>query len=225
MKKLYRKGTVHPSSQAVSDPLSFLPAAIFTLAAALCPEDREVLAYLLISGNSNSSDFGNTSGHATFHHRRSPSSFSGGGSQRSCLPSKGKHPPTFSCDCFSCYMSYWLRWDCSPKRELIHEIIDQIEDGFPKRGDVMGFGTGKTRKERRKSMRGKADSGQQSSSSEERHHKACSRDSFSESTESCALDGSTSVACTGEVAEEGAEKGSLRKLLGFIAEKLWGIWN
>ncbi|KAK4748091.1 hypothetical protein SAY87_014677 [Trapa incisa] len=232
MKKLYRKGTVHPSSPAISDPLSFLPAAIFSLAAALSPEDREVLAYLLISSNSNGSDFNNSSGHATFYHRKSsfsssPCASAGGGGQRSCLPSKGDHPPTFSCDCFSCYMSYWLRWDCSPKRELIHEIIDQIEDGVTKRGDGKVSGTGKTKKkERRKTMRGKGDSGQQPSPSEERYRNGDSRDSFSESAGLGTLEKSTDLTCSGEeVPEEGEEKGSLRRLVGFVGEKLWGIWN
>ncbi|KAJ6737888.1 F12F1.11-RELATED [Salix koriyanagi] len=47
MKKLYCKGTVHPSTPIISDHLSFLPVTILTLAAALSPEDREVLAYLI----------------------------------------------------------------------------------------------------------------------------------------------------------------------------------
>ncbi|GFQ08320.1 hypothetical protein PHJA_002976000 [Phtheirospermum japonicum] len=48
MKKLYRKSTVHPTPSVVSEHLlSFLPAAILALTAALSPADREVLAYLI----------------------------------------------------------------------------------------------------------------------------------------------------------------------------------
>lgn len=233
MKKLYRKGTVHPSSPAVSDHLSFLPATILTLAAALSSEDREVLAYLLLISNNNNSSADRSS------HRRKPSSSSSSscaaaaGSQRSCLPSKSDHPPMFSCDCFGCYTSYWVRWDCSPSRELIHEIIDQFEDGLLKSSNTKGSSTNKTKKERRKPMRGKADSGQLSSSS--RESKGFSSEvcpgkdglggSFLESAESGTSDGSTNLTCSGEVAEEGAEKGPLRRLVSFMGEKIWGVWN
>ncbi|XP_047939873.1 uncharacterized protein LOC125187344 [Salvia hispanica] len=48
MKKLYKKSTVHPTPSVVSEHLlSFLPAAILALTAALSPAEREVLAYLI----------------------------------------------------------------------------------------------------------------------------------------------------------------------------------
>ena len=34
----------------------------------------------------------------------------------------------FDCDCFDCYTSYWFRWDSSPNRELIHQVIEAFED-------------------------------------------------------------------------------------------------
>ncbi|KAI3409554.1 Tr-type G domain-containing protein [Psidium guajava] len=110
MKKLYRRSvTVHPSPPPppISDHnhlLSLLPAAILALIAALSPQDREVLAYL-VSNNSNSNR----------------------GKSRS---SNCDHPPCFTCDCFRCFMSYWVRWDSSPNRQLIHEVIDAFEDGL-----------------------------------------------------------------------------------------------
>ncbi|KAG5086746.1 hypothetical protein JHK82_054143 [Glycine max] len=52
MKKLYHKGTVHPSPPLISDQFSFLSAAILTLVEALSPEDREVLSYLISHSSS-----------------------------------------------------------------------------------------------------------------------------------------------------------------------------
>ncbi|KAK8659491.1 hypothetical protein V6N13_029691 [Hibiscus sabdariffa] len=37
-------------------------------------------------------------------------------------------PPVFDCDCFECYTSYWIRWDSSPNREIIHQIIEAFDD-------------------------------------------------------------------------------------------------
>ncbi|KAG7033990.1 hypothetical protein SDJN02_03716, partial [Cucurbita argyrosperma subsp. argyrosperma] len=99
MKKLCRKNTVHPSPPIISDFLSFLPAAIFTLTVALSADDKE-------------------------H------------SQVRSEPTAGKvdvdHAPLFDCDCFMCYRRYWARWDSSPNRQLIHEIIEAYEDGLAK---------------------------------------------------------------------------------------------
>ncbi|KDP26837.1 hypothetical protein JCGZ_17995 [Jatropha curcas] len=36
--------------------------------------------------------------------------------------------PIFDCDCFDCYTSFWFRWDSSPNRELIHQVIEAFED-------------------------------------------------------------------------------------------------
>ncbi|KAK6919285.1 hypothetical protein RJ641_015189 [Dillenia turbinata] len=99
------RGKVHPTHQANSDLLSLLPATILALTAILSPEDKEVLSYLL-SLSSSSSD-----------HKKKASSVS-------------EHPPEFHCNCFSCYTSYWARWDSSPNRQRIHEIIEAYEDGL-----------------------------------------------------------------------------------------------
>ncbi|KAG5561295.1 hypothetical protein RHGRI_004356 [Rhododendron griersonianum] len=133
MKNLYRrKGTVHPSPPLISDHLAFLPATILTLAAALSPEDREVLAYLI-----SCSSTGSFSCHQkTNTHKK----------LLATSTSSGDHPPSFTCNCFRCYTSYWVRWDSSPSRQTIHEIIDAFEEeqlgGQSKRE--------KSRRERRK---------------------------------------------------------------------------
>ncbi|KAK2648854.1 hypothetical protein Ddye_016343 [Dipteronia dyeriana] len=115
MKKLYKNGKVHPSPPPPT-PTSGgdlhhllalqLPATILTLAAALSPEDKQVLAYLI------SCSCGSTT--ASRHKTGSD-----GG---------GDHPPVFECNCFRCYMSFWARWDASTNRQLIHEIIEVYEE-------------------------------------------------------------------------------------------------
>ncbi|KAF7840567.1 neurogenic protein mastermind [Senna tora] len=175
MKKLYRKGTVHPSPPAISDQLSFLPATILTLAAALSPEDREVLAYL-ISGAAKG----------------------GGGA----AVEGGDHPPLFTCSCFSCYMSYWIRWDSSPNQQLIHEIIDAFEDWLAQ--------SGKSGKSNRK---------------EKRNNKRDSKKQQSEESisggggDGCADEGSNGDGIQDE------EKGSVRRFVSFIGERIWGAWG
>lgn len=37
------------------------------------------------------------------------------------------HKPSFSCDCFACYSSFWSRWTSSPNRDLINEILEIVE--------------------------------------------------------------------------------------------------
>ncbi|KAJ0113708.1 hypothetical protein Patl1_01919 [Pistacia atlantica] len=124
MKKLNRKGKVHPSPAplpTISDQhLTLLPATILTLAATLSPEDKQVLAYLLsCSGCTNATtadNFNKTT-------QKSSVRVDGGG---------GDHVPIFECNCFRCYMSFWARWDKSPNRQLIHEIIEAYEEGLVK---------------------------------------------------------------------------------------------
>ncbi|XP_035840151.1 uncharacterized protein LOC118487423 [Helianthus annuus] len=38
--------------------------------------------------------------------------------------------PVFDCDCFDYYTNYWFRWDTSINRELIHQVIEAIEENF-----------------------------------------------------------------------------------------------
>ncbi|XP_074267790.1 uncharacterized protein LOC141591386 [Silene latifolia] len=124
MKKLYRKGTVHPSpspsspSSSSSFSLSFLPAAILTLAASLSVDDKQVLAYLLSCPPTTPFD----------SHPSKSSSSNKKHLKTSIHDNTHHHPNCFSCYCFTCYTSYWSRWDSSPNRQLIHEIIDAFED-------------------------------------------------------------------------------------------------
>ena len=52
------------------------------------------------------------------------------GNRKTVSQKSGDHPPLFNCNCFRCYTSYWVKWDSSSNRQLIHEIIDAFEDGL-----------------------------------------------------------------------------------------------
>ncbi|KAI4382539.1 hypothetical protein MLD38_008492 [Melastoma candidum] len=118
--KIKNKGKVHPSpsssssssSSAAAPPppilaiLQLLPVTVLALASSLPPPDQEVLSYLLARSLLLSSD-------------AKPSSSSSSAAHGS---------PTFDCGCFDCYTIYWLRWDSSPNRDLIHRVIDDFED-------------------------------------------------------------------------------------------------
>ncbi|KAL5988038.1 hypothetical protein ACLOJK_035801, partial [Asimina triloba] len=138
MKNLYRKGKVHPSPSSAhvghhqsTDPilsllLCSLPSTILALSAALSKEDRQVLAYLLNNSNNYNYMYSNCKTHS------SSSSSSFGNKKKSPEEKKGEHPPLFDCSCFRCYTSFWVRWDSSPNRHLIHEILEAFEDSLHK---------------------------------------------------------------------------------------------
>ncbi|KAK7412710.1 hypothetical protein VNO78_04273 [Psophocarpus tetragonolobus] len=206
MKKLYHKGTVHPSPPLISDQLAFLPAAILTLAAALSPEDKEVLSYLI-------------------------SCSSAAANPRRKTDAETNHSPAFSCSCFGCYTSYWVRWDESPNRQLIHEIIDAYEDSLAQNGNK-GKKNGKGKKEKRNNKKGCSSSSNSSSSSSKQAHSSelkrpdlvssPSRDSGeSEPVVESNMD------CSGGDGEGVAveEKGSVRRFMSFVGERIWGPWG
>ncbi|GMJ15284.1 hypothetical protein like AT1G62422 [Hibiscus trionum] len=157
MKKLYRRGTVHPSPPITTDHLSFLPPTILTLAAALSP-------------------------------------------------------PLFTCDCFRCYMSYWARWDSSPNRQLIHEIIDAFEGGLAQ-----------SKKTKSKKVRKKKNGGTGGSGGLKRADLSLKKDESSE-LKSVEASGSSN-SCCGDDGEEGTEKGTVRRFVSFIGERIWNVWG
>ncbi|KAI3440185.1 uncharacterized protein J3R85_003800 [Psidium guajava] len=200
MKKL-RKGSVHPSPSLpiiVSCYLSLLPATILTLTAALSQQDREVLAYLIFCSTQTSTVKNNLK-----TSRRSSSSAKSG-------IANDDHRSAFNCDCFRCYMSYWARWDSSPNRQLIHEIIDAYEDGLTSEKQPRNSGT---KKEKRSKRRLDARSGESKRSNLGNAELGQSESMREMKTSN---NGSSS-------AEKVAEKGLLRSLLNFIAEKIWGV--
>ncbi|PQQ21158.1 uncharacterized protein Pyn_04481 [Prunus yedoensis var. nudiflora] len=219
MKKLYRKGTVHPSPPIISDHLAFLPATILTLAAALSPEDREVLAYLISCSNSSvnlssSSSYGSRKSTAASAAKKAAAKGSGSG---------GDHPERFNCDCFRCYTSYWVRWDESPNRQLIHEIIDAFEDGVlaeSKGQSNSKYNNNNSRKERRNKR------GHNGGSSGELKRSELSLKK-KEVAQAHTADQETGVGGGGGgvVDEEDSEKGSVRRFMSFVGERIWGAWS
>ncbi|XP_047318259.1 uncharacterized protein LOC124921629 [Impatiens glandulifera] len=201
MKKLYRKGSVHPSPPLISDPLAFLPITILTLAAALSPEDREVLAYLISCSSS--------------------SNFSSANSRSKSVAAKttGDHPPSSGCNCFRCYTSYWVRWDSSPNHQLIHEIIDAFEDDLVRKTLV-----GKEKKERRRRgsksgvlIQGKVEeTGKLEFPIEEEVSEGISAGGGGGGGDGEERDDDDDVCC---------EKGSVRRFVSFIGERFWNVWT
>lgn len=126
--KMRSKGKVHPSPSSSSshyshnnkdDALSvlrLLPAAILAIASVLSREDREVLAYMITRSlkSTNPSSFLEEKG------KKCP--------KKSSNTSHALKPPLFDCECFDCYTSFWVRWDSSPNRELIHQAIEAFEE-------------------------------------------------------------------------------------------------
>jgi hypothetical protein len=201
MKKLYHKATVHPSPPVITDQLSFLPVTILTLAAALSPEDREVLAYLIYCSSAATP----------------PTS---GSNPRRTTVKTIDHDTLFNCSCFRCYTSYWVRWDESPNRQLIHEIIDAFEEWLAKSNKGGKKGKGKKEKRNKKGFENK--------------NKVLSELNRSELNESSELESlgetssssnSNSSGGTESVAVADEEKGSVRKFVSFIGERIWGVWG
>ncbi|KAL8235478.1 hypothetical protein R6Q59_021578 [Mikania micrantha] len=191
MRKLYNhtKGKIHPSPQPPSSDhhLSLLPLGIATLAAALPPEDQQVLGYLLsISANATN--------------------FSGSGKPANKSSDGGDHPPKFKCNCFRCYTSFWVRWDASSNRKVIHEIIDAYEDGL-----IRNKKNGKNKKERKNNR---------SSSSTALHAPPVTGESVSSEASP-----ETELKMIDSEGESASEKGSVRKIVNFIGERIWGVWG
>ncbi|XP_068666280.1 uncharacterized protein [Aristolochia californica] len=129
MKNLYpkSKGKIYPSpssaataaSSSSSSPtstahvLNLLPAAILALISVLGFEDREVLATLILRS------------------MKTPSLILE--EKKKCKnPPNTAHKPLLDCPCFDCYTSFWIRWDSSPNRELIHQAIEAFEEHLAK---------------------------------------------------------------------------------------------
>ncbi|XP_073311918.1 uncharacterized protein [Primulina huaijiensis] len=215
MKKLYKRGTVHPTPPVVSDQLlSFLPAAILTLAAALSQEEREVLAYLISCSSAN---FSNS------HHKKTPSEATSDCSKGGATD----HPACFSCYCFRCYMSYWVQWDSSPNRQLIHEIIDAFEESLFKESRKE-----KSKRERRKgkNVKGKIspELDADSKKSEPSLTKEDSNFTESNSPKEHGIEGGEENSGREEEEngeEEELERGSVRRFVSFLGERIWSVWG
>lgn len=212
MKKLSNmKGKVHPSPVPT---LSFLPPTILILAAALSPEDKEVLAYLILfcgsTGTNNNNNNNTTANSYKTTHKSTRSGGGGGGG------GDGEHAPLFNCNCFRCYKSFWARWDMSPKRQLIHEIIEAYEEGLFRENNKRSL-------KKKKKKRG--------------NKRVCDDDQFKDGESgSPDLTSSDTGAAAAEDLGKGdhggkdddeveEEKGSVAKVVSFLGERIWNFWG
>ncbi|KAM7501025.1 hypothetical protein LguiA_025439 [Lonicera macranthoides] len=208
MKKLYhRKGsTVHPSAPLISDHLAFLPATILTLTLALSLPDREVLAYLLSCSSTN---------------------FSGNRKSSRKTTAGGDHPPSFNCNCFRCYMSYWVRWDSSSNRQLIHEIIDAFEDGLVLVQQNKKDNNKKVRRKRGGCSGGGSTSTTTGATSDELNRSGThpSKVEFGDLESIKEINSSNGEVENEDGEEDGFEKGAVRKFVSSIGERIWSVWT
>ncbi|KAL2526026.1 hypothetical protein Adt_11080 [Abeliophyllum distichum] len=184
-----------------------------TLTVALSPEDKEVLAYLI---SCSSTDFSNNHRIATHKTTNAAAATSG------CAKVDADHPPFFNCNCFRCYMNYWAKWDSSPNRQLIHEVIDAYEDNL-----LMQNKKDKNKREMRKgkSTRGSGQGSEVSKKSEF----SLIKNNFDESnsvSESTSVGGAETGATEKDNGQkEELEKGSVRNFVSFLGEKIWSVWT
>lgn len=115
-----------------------------------------------------------------------------------------------------CYRRYWARWDSSPSRQLIHEIIDAYEDGLAK-----SKGIASTQRNGKKDRRKK----NHESASDESNLGKLKINEVSDSVQpETGSDGNGGKA-EDENEEEGEERGSVRRFVSFVGDKIWSAWG
>lgn len=112
------------SSSSSSSPLRLLPPSAQPLASSLSPQDLSVLAYLVA--------FSLLSSPPSLKpcKPRPPSPFPKPHLSPSLSPKaspSASHKPCFSCHCFDCYSDFWSRWNASPRRDVIDQILDLLD--------------------------------------------------------------------------------------------------
>lgn len=104
-------------------------------------------------------------------------------------------------------MSFWARWDASPSRELIHEIIEAYEEELIKKQER----STKSKKERRKRACNELKDGERD------YREGLLNNEFGQPV-------SVDVS-RGDGDEFVMEKGTVRKIMSFIGERIWSVWN
>lgn len=112
-----------------------------------------------------------------------------------------------------------MRWDSSPNRQLIDEIIEAYEDGLQSKKE-------KSRRERRKSNKGSGNSSGELRKSEVMTLNKDDSDEADSRAELPSHHAAASSGCRdGDGEEEGGERGSVRRLVSFLGEKIWSVWT
>ncbi|KMZ60611.1 hypothetical protein ZOSMA_58G00670 [Zostera marina] len=220
MKNLYPKagkGKIHPSPSPTPSPsdaidiFALLPVTILALTATLSNEDKQVLAYLITR-----------SVHGDVE-RKAP---------RCCGWRSG-----FECGCFECYTRFWIRWDSSPDRELIHQVIEAFEEHLASKEKVM---TGKSGGRRRDRKRNKKMKGSEKIMEEVNVQKQAVKVVIKEKEDIPMDDEKVGVLAT-ETEEEkkietfeddlpvgcgsGEKQRSWPDVMGIVNSRLWSLWS
>lgn len=112
-------------------------------------------------------------------------------------------------------MSYWVKWDASPNRQLIHEIIDAFEDHEMSHNIKKVKNNKKDKKKRSCGNDHKKNDHQL----QDQQFLAVKSESFGENR-----DGDDDHEdCNNKGQEE--EKGSVRSFVSFIGERFWSVWS
>lgn len=113
-----------------------------------------------------------------------------------------------------------MKWDSSPSRQLIHEIIDAFEED-----SLMKNKKEKTKKERKK-RDGSTGSAELKTVEETlgKDDEVLAKSAKVEESSGFS-DGGQHGGGGGGGKEEEMDKGSLRRFVNFVGEKIWGVWN
>nr|GMD08937.1 neurogenic protein mastermind [Ipomoea batatas] len=120
-------------------------------------------------------------------------------------------------------MSYWVRWDSSPNRQLIHEIIDAYEESLQAQSKKM---VKNKREKRRNKANNNGSKGSATAAAGEAKTKAeasLTNGASSSAEHRCGDGGDDS---SGEEEGDGGEKGAVGRIVSFLGERIWTtIWT
>lgn len=122
------------------------------------------------------------------------------GTSHKTVDTLDNHPVVFECKCFRCYMSFWALWDMSPNRQLIHDIIEVYEE------QLLLFEERKRKKRKRKKKKGKRVCD---------HKEEVNVILIEENSHCCGCHGG----------QDSEEKGSMKKMITYLGDKIWYLLN
>lgn len=117
-------------------------------------------------------------------------------------------------------MSFWARWDTSPNRQLIHEIIEAYEEGLAKEKKTL------RRKKRGNSRKGVSNESKNGDKDECGDSGSSLKVTSGVGTDATAAAENLDLVGGGEDGDKvELEKGSLRKIVSFLGERILGFWH
>ncbi|KAL1199096.1 hypothetical protein V5N11_014596 [Cardamine amara subsp. amara] len=201
--------------------LKLLPATILVLVTVLSAEDKEVLAYLITRGTTISS-------------RGNCGSSSVVDSKKKTKSGKNHKPPVFDCECFDCYTNYWFRWDSSPNRELIHEIIEAFENHQLTTNGENSVSGNKSKRGKKKEKPGRRVGYDDDNNNEPESQHVSSPDRVSEAEVAerepedvivVEEDSTVVLPAVTATAHKGLARKVLPDVLGLFNSNFWRLWN